>query len=90
MGVDPARFGDDRTAIVRRQTRKVFGIESYAKIDTMETTGKIVKIINEEKPEMVFVDVGGLGAGVIDRLRELGLWYGSGDRRERWREAFER
>ena len=75
VGVDPARFGDDRTAIVRRQTRKVFGIESYAKIDTMETTGKVVKIIKEEKPEMVFVDVGGLGAGVIDRLRELG--YGT-------------
>jgi len=75
VGVDPARFGDDRTAFVRRQTRKVFGIESYAKIDTMETTGKIVKIIKEEKPEMIFVDVGGLGAGVIDRLRELG--YGT-------------
>ena len=75
IGVDPARFGDDRTAIVRRQTRKVFGIESYSKIDTMETTGKVVKIIQEENPAMVFIDVGGLGAGVVDRLRELG--YGT-------------
>tara|TARA_R110002051_G_scaffold222130_1_gene285763 strand:- start:932 stop:2449 length:1518 start_codon:yes stop_codon:yes gene_type:complete len=72
IGVDPARFGDDRTSIIRRRTRKCFGLQSYSKKDTMEVTGLVVKIIKEEKPAMVFVDVGGLGAGVVDRLNELG------------------
>jgi len=76
IGVDPARFGDDRTSIIRRQTRKAFGLESYAKKDTMEVTGLVVKIIKEENPAMVFVDVGGLGAGVVDRLNELGYGHG--------------
>ena len=31
-----------------------------------------MKIIKEEDPDFVCVDVGGLGAGVVDRLRELG------------------
>jgi hypothetical protein len=72
LGVDPARFGDDRSAIIRRQGRVAFGRESYSKKDTMELTGIVHKIICDEKPFRVFVDVGGLGAGVVDRLKELG------------------
>ena len=34
--------------------------------DTMEVAGLIAKIINEEEPAKVFIDVGGLGAGVVD------------------------
>jgi hypothetical protein len=41
----------------------------------MEVAGMVAKIIDEETPDRVFIDVGGLGAGVVDRLRELG--YGS-------------
>ena len=72
VGVDPARFGDDRSAIIRRQGRVAFGRESYVKKDTMEITGIVYKIIEEEKPYRVFIDVGGLGAGIVDRLKELG------------------
>lgn len=72
IGVDPARFGDDRTAIVRRQGRVAFGLETYIKKDTMEVVGIVNTIIEQEKPFKVFVDVGGLGAGVVDRLKELG------------------
>lgn len=71
LGVDPARFGDDRTAIVRRHGRKAFGLETYIKKDTMEITGIVHSIYQEEKPDKIFVDVGGLGAGVVDRLNEL-------------------
>lgn len=71
MGVDVARFGDDRTAIVFRQGRKVFGLESYSKKDTMEVTGIVHSLIEKHKPAKVCVDVGGLGAGVVDRLKEL-------------------
>lgn len=72
IGVDPARFGDDRSAIIRRQGRVAFGRESYIKKDTMEITGIVHQIITNENPFRVFVDVGGLGAGVVDRLKELG------------------
>lgn len=72
VGVDPARFGDDRTAIIRRQGRVAYGLESHIKKDTMEITGIINSIIVNERPFRVFVDMGGLGAGIVDRLRELG------------------
>jgi hypothetical protein len=72
LGVDPARFGDDRSSIIRRQCRVAFGRESYVKKDLMELTGIVHQIIINEKPYRVFVDVAGLGAGVVDRLKELG------------------
>jgi len=72
IGVDPARFGDDRTGIIRRRGRVAFGLESHSKKDTMEIAGMVHSIIEAENPFKVFVDVGGLGAGVVDRLNELG------------------
>lgn len=72
IGVDPARFGDDRTSIIRRRGRKVYEIESYVKKNTMEVVGIVNNIIVKENPVRVFIDVGGLGAGVFDRLSELG------------------
>ncbi len=72
VGIDPARFGNDRSSIIRRRTRHAFGLESYLKIDTMELAGIVAGIIDEEEPVKVFIDVNGLGAGTYDRLRERG------------------
>jgi hypothetical protein len=72
VGVDPARFGDDRTAIIRRQGRVGYNLETYQKYDTMQIVGLVVNILRNEQPDAVFVDVTGLGAGVYDRLKELG------------------
>jgi hypothetical protein len=72
IGCDPARFGDDRTSIIRRRGRVAYGLKSYLKKDTMEVAGILHKIILDENPDQVCVDVGGLGAGVVDRLNELG------------------
>ena len=72
VGVDPARFGADRSAIIRRKGRKAFGLETYVKKDTMEIVGIVNNIIMREQPAKVFVDIGGLGAGIVDRLKELG------------------
>lgn len=71
LGVDPARFGDDRTSIIFRQGRVAFNLKSYIKKDTMEIAGIVYQLIKEHAPSRVFVDVGGLGAGVVDRLVEL-------------------
>lgn len=72
VGVDPARFGDDRTSIVYRRGRRAYNLLSYAKKDTMEVTGIVHRIIVEDKPDRVCIDIGGLGAGIYDRLCELG------------------
>jgi hypothetical protein len=75
LGVDPARFGDDRTSLCLRQGRKAHWIRSKSKLDTMQVAGWVKTTIEELKLESrlgdrVFIDVGGLGAGVYDRLRE--------------------
>ncbi len=74
MGVDVARFGDDRTVITIRQMEKVVKREIFSKRDTMEVAGLVLKTAKEEKvlPENINVDVIGLGAGVVDRLKEQG------------------
>jgi hypothetical protein len=72
IGVDPARFGRDPSAIIRRQGRKAFSLVKFQNQDTMQLAGRVAVIIKVEKPDAVFIDVGGLGAGVYDRLIELG------------------
>lgn len=72
VGVDPARFGDDRTCIIRRKGRKAYNLQTYIKKDTMEVTGLVHQIIVEENPYKVIIDIGGLGAGIYDRLCEMG------------------
>lgn len=71
LGVDPARFGDDRTSICFRQTRKVHWIRSYTKKNTMEVAGLVVSAIKEVGADQCAIDVGGLGAGVYDRVVEI-------------------
>lgn len=72
-GLDPARFGDDRTSYIQRQGRKAWNLKSWAKKDTMEVAGLAAMLIKSEGLQKLFIDVGGLGAGVVDRLREMGL-----------------
>lgn len=71
LGVDPARFGSDRTSICYRQGRVVHWIRSYEKKSTMEVAGIVKLAIDEIGAEQCAIDVGGLGAGVYDRLLEL-------------------
>ncbi len=72
MGVDPARFGDDRLAIALRQGRVAWDVVGYdRKIDQMEIVGLCRQILDSMPIEACFIDVG-MGVGVIDRLHELG------------------
>lgn len=72
IGLDPARFGDDGSAMARRRGRKVTKVERREKLDTMECAGWAKQVIDTEKPARMFIDVGGLGAGIYDRLKEMG------------------
>jgi hypothetical protein len=72
IGVDPAGKGADSTAIAWRRGHCITKIEKRHGLDTMEVAGLVAKIIREEKPVKVNIDVGGLGVGVADRLEEQG------------------
>lgn len=71
LGVDVARFGDDRSVIIRRQGLVAYEPEVHREVDNMHLAGIVAQHIVAWKPDMVFVD-GGRGEGVIDRLRQLG------------------
>ena len=71
LGVDPARFGDDRSVIFKRQGLQAFDPLSYRGIDNMELAARVAAEIVLWEPDAVFID-SGAGAGVIDRLRQLG------------------
>lgn len=70
VGVDPARYGDDFTAIIRRQGRVAFGLERYKDRSVTEVAGICARILEDEPVDRMFIDVGGLGAGVFDILAE--------------------
>lgn len=72
IGIDPARKGDDRTAIIRRRGRRAFSLETHYNLDTMNLAGIIKRLIERELPKRVCIDCIGIGAGVVDRLHELG------------------
>lgn len=72
LGVDCARFGDDRSVLFPRQGQVAFAPTIYRELSTMELCGQVVRYDSLWAPDAIFVDSVGLGAGVYDRLRELG------------------
>ena len=70
VGVDPARSGADSTVIAVRQGREVLALRRYKGDDTMTVVGHVIRTIEEYRPTLTVVDEGGLGAGVLDRLKE--------------------
>jgi hypothetical protein len=70
VGVDPARSGADSTVIVVRQGRDLVAVRRYQGEDTMATVGRVIDAIEEFRPALVVLDEGGLGYGILDRLKE--------------------
>lgn len=73
IGVDVARYGEDKTVIAVRAGRKLLELRKFRELDTMQVSGEVIKAILDYKPRLAatFVDGVGLGAGVVDRLRML-------------------
>lgn len=77
IGVDVARFGDDQSVIRTRVGRDGVGIPAkrYRELNTMQLASKVAEHIDYIKTLgmscVVFVDGGGVGGGVVDRLRQL-------------------
>jgi hypothetical protein len=75
IGYDPAWMGGDRHSMAFREGRRVTRVESKTKLDTVQSAGWLKKTIDDEKPARVFIDVGGVGAGVYDQLMHMGEPY---------------
>lgn len=71
LGVDVARLGTNRTALVLRQQTVVEAIRVYRRQDTMITVGCVLEALVQWRVDRIYVDIVGLGAGVVDRLQEL-------------------
>lgn len=74
LGVDVARFGDDQSVIYPRRGRdaKTWPVIKLRNIDTMQLAARVMEEANHLKAEAIFVDGGGVGGGVVDRIRQLG------------------
>jgi hypothetical protein len=79
LGIDVARYGDDESIIMQREGSWARVVWAGGKLSTMETTGHILRVKKELTAEpglndfvTMAVDADGLGAGVFDRLIELG------------------
>lgn len=72
LGVDVARFGDDRTVLFLRQGRAVFQPKVFRNQTTTEVAGHVAVVMRKQKPDAVFIDQTGVGGGVVDQLKQLG------------------
>ena len=74
FGVDVARQGDDKSIILKRRGPVIEEVIQYAKINTMELANWVAMEAANDEPEAIYIDVIGMGYGVYDRLREMGLY----------------
>ncbi len=72
LGVDVARYGTNYSAVSSRRGNRIMKVvRAPIHLDTMALVGLIVKYIYEEQPTFVNIDATGVGAGVVDRLKEV-------------------
>lgn len=74
IGADVAWEGDDQYVIVKRQGLASWILGKWRELptNTMTFANLIAKFEDEHKADAVMVDATGVGAGVIDRLRQMG------------------
>jgi hypothetical protein len=73
IGVDVGRFGDDPSVIYPRCGRDAMsrGVEIHYGKDTMTFAGLVAAAYLRHGASICMVDEGGVGGGVVDRLRQL-------------------
>jgi hypothetical protein len=72
LGVDVARYGDDRTVIFPRQGVAALRPRILRDLSTVEVASQVAHSITVWRANVTFIDVGGVGAGVYDWLRANG------------------
>lgn len=72
LGIDVARFGDDRSVIFKRQGMKVIDHRVFTKLDTQELSRVAWDMAGRNLRVKIKVDDTGVGGGVTDKLRDMG------------------
>ncbi len=76
-GLDVARHGNDSSVLCKRQGPVVHPLRTWQGLDLMQLVGAVKAEYDvtppSKRPVEIIVDSIGLGAGVLDRLRELGM-----------------
>lgn len=75
MGVDVARFGEDKTVIAFRKGRDAQTLPwvKLKKVDTVTIASTAADLALKYNVNAIFVDGNGVGAGVVDNLRAWGF-----------------
>ena len=73
IGVDVARFGNDKTILCYRRGRYCYKLKEYNQVDTVELANILTNVIKEDNPVRIFLDMGNTGAGVYDILKDRGF-----------------
>lgn len=73
LGVDVARFGDDESVIYIRKGRdgRTHAPLKFRGLDNMQLAARVIEQYEFFRADAIFVDGGGTGSGVVDRLRQL-------------------
>jgi len=69
IGADPAGPGGDRFAVAARRGAKVLWTKHRNKIDTVKAAHWLRQLAEEHKPDVLYVDAGGIGHAVISMLK---------------------
>jgi hypothetical protein len=74
MGVDVARFGEDKSVIAFRKGRDARSIpwQKFKGVDTVQLASTVADMAVKYKVHAIFVDGNGVGGGVVDNLKAWG------------------
>ncbi len=75
LGLDVARFGDDKSVFCFRRGRMVERFETFQKKDTVALADIATRFIEDYHPTKLFMDIGASGAGVYDILIDRGYSF---------------
>jgi len=71
LSVDVARFGSNKTVLLKRKGLNASVVGKFQGLDTMQVADRVAREINILNPDAVFIDDAGVGGGVTDRLKQL-------------------
>lgn len=71
-GLDVARFGKDKTTLYRVRGGVARAVDTWGKLDTVQTTQRVLGLTSRNPYVPVVVDADGIGGAVFDQLRAAG------------------
>jgi len=82
LGLDVARYGDDKSTLYLRQGLAAWKINEWRGVDLMTLAGMVMQAEDKYHTDATFIDLG-MGAGVVDRMRQsgrepIGVHFGGG------------